>query len=537
MKKLILSLLFLPLFSYGGEVDPTVANLCENVDKIGSLAQIYEPTTMVVFSPVPPYTGIVSGLISKTSVIVDLCNFVNDMQTLEGNSKIFRSKNFLNDLTAKKWDAHFQQAEDTFNFGQNIYDMEDNESRKGYLESEQGSRDLNYFLASTKNYVDKNFNGSDADQESAQSQQQEINNLSRLITKKAIINEATNCPSLEDKPNYKNIYEKEIQPQEKILTKADEDVEFFKQKLSELGVKFLSFSDQDIYFANLDQLSRSGISMQVTLSKVNEESIKPGKVDSNGKPKRKKIAVSREVQSYTVRVEDTLFSNFIEKYSPLWQKWIKYTYLSNTKTYGLFFAQEKIESEFRDFSYECRESEIMAGYEQYSNYDVLLDKRLKQCKENLVIDEKTTENLLDFYLKKYKEAMYKQKNSVAKIWTLESTYFGRNRFVSSNGKNSAATSYQQENIQCSDTLSAAQLKKLDLEQTNNTVALRESILKSKMKQNILRKEEISQQKKVMKEASQRNAFIENQSNATRKIYKGQGTLIMPTKPGGSSNQK
>lgn len=537
MRKLFLSLLFLPFFSYGAEVDPTVANLCENIDKIGTLAQIYEPTMMTVISPVPPYTGLVMGVISKTSVIVDFCNFVNDMQTQDTTSKVFRTKQFTNDLTGRKWDSHFQQAEDTFNFSQSVYDFENNESRKGYLESEQGNRELNDFVKTTQVYVDKNFNGNDADKEAAQINQQEINSFSKLITKRAVINEATTCPSLEDKPNYRKIYEKEIQPQEKILEKAENDIEFYEQKLNELGPKFLEFSEQDIYFANLDKLKRAGVGLDVAITKKNEESVKAGKtLDSNGVPKKKRIAIAREVQTYTVKSEDTLFSNFIEKYSPVWQKWIKLTYLTNTKTYGLFYAQEKIESELRDFSYECRESDVMAGYENYPNYETLLDKRMKNCKENLTIDEKNSENLLDFYIKKYKEALYRKYSSVSKIWTAESLYFGRNRFVSANGKNSAATTYQAENIQCSDTLSAIEMKKLNLEQSSTNAELRESILKNKMKQNIMKQDSINQHKKIMKEVSQRNEYVENQSTSTRKSLKKEGTLMIPIRGGGSNGK-
>ena len=530
MKHFFLIILFLiSIKAYSGEVDPAVASFCENADKISTYAQIYEPTIMTVASPVPPYTGIVYGLVSKTSVLVDFCNLVNDLQSLEGNSKIFRSKQALNDLTGKKWDAHFQQAEDTFNFSQNIYDFENNEQRKGYLESQQGSRDLNDFVKSTQAYVDKNFNGYDADKESSQTQQLEINNLSRLIAKRSIIQEATSCPSLEDKPNYKKIYEKDIQPKEKILTKAEEDIEFFRGKLYELGPKFLDYSQQDAYYADLDKISRAAVSLKVTISKKNEETVKPGKVNPNtGVPKQKKIAIAREVQSYSVNLEETMISNFIEKFSPLWQRWIKVTYLTNTKEYGLFYAQEKIESELRDFSYECRESEIMSGYENYSNYDVLLEKRTKQCKENLVVDEKTSENLLDFYVKKYRDALYKKQSAIASIWTIESSEFGRNRFVSENGKNSAATSYQAENIQCSDTLSAAQLKKLNLEQTNTNAELRESILKNKMKQNVMRQNETKEHQKIMKETLRRKEYTENQSNKTRELMKKSGTSIYKT---------
>lgn len=539
MRSLFLSIIFLISFrAFSGEVDPSIAKLCENIDKIGTIAQTYENVIMTVASPVAPYTGLVYQMISKTHIIVDMCDFVNSYQSLDTEDRIRLTKNYTNTLTANKWDEHFQQADSTWNLANNIYDFESGEQRKGYIESPQGVRALYEFQKSSEDYYDRNFNSRDAESTEAQSKQQEADELAKLIAKNSIISEATNCPSLENAPNYKKIFEKDIKPPEEVKRKAEEDMAYYKQKILDMGSMFLENQySLDIYASDVNQFDNQGVKLTVNISEKNIPSTKPGTKDSKGVPKVKKINITQEVQTYSVQLFEDVFRKFVDVYGKEWQKWVRIKTLTDTTNYGLFFAEEKLTAELRDLSYECREQKLMEGSNPESiTYGPLLEKKLKDCKENIKIDEKSAENLIEYFVTNYKNARYRQQSSIAKIWNVESDQFGRNRFVSNIGKNSAVTSFQQQEVKCSENLTVSQMEKLQLDQSTNTVKLREMILKNKIKQTTMKQDAINEATKLSKEANLRRDLVEHKAAEDKRNMKKAGTMIVPIRgvPGSKS---
>lgn len=504
------------------DLDPTVSKLCANVDKIQTLAQIYEPTLMIAASPVPPFTGVVWGMIAKTNVVVDLCNFVNDYQTLGTQGKIRLTKNYTNTLTANKWDDHFKQAESTWNFAENAYDFENGESRPGYLQSAQAGRDISDFTKSSQEYYDRNFNKDARAEQNAQ-----VAELTQVIAQKALINNATLCPETENNPNYKKIYEKEIKPQEAIMDAAVPDIEYFKQKLIDAGTKFVNSQGELYdYIAMVENMEKYGVSSSVTVSTKVEETTKPGRLDTKGKPTVKKVAKTREVQSYSVQLDDQMFQKFVDKYSDQWKSWVKITSLTKTTEVGLFFVEDRLTKELRDISYECRESKLMSGVSQESKgYDQLYEKKKNECENNLVVNEKNTENIVSYFVSNFKNALYKKNKAKAVIWTIESDLLGVNRFSSQNGKNSAVSNINSDNVKCSEELTAAQLDKLEMAQQSNNLKLKEIILKNKIKQAEMRKNEAQTNYQAFEESKRRDRFIAQKKKEADKKRKSSGTLI------------
>lgn len=509
-------------FGQYDDLDPTVSKLCANVDKIQTLSQIYEPTLMIAASPVPPFTGVVWGMISKTNVVVDLCNFVNDYQTLSTQGKIRLTKNYTNTLTANKWDDHFKQAESSWDFAQNAYDFENGESRPGYLTSAQAGRDISEFSKSSQEYYDRNFN-----KDARAEQNAEITELTQVIAQNSLIKNATLCPETENNPNYKKIYEDDIKPQEVLMNEADPDIEYYKQKLIDSGAKFINSQGELYdYIAQLDNMEKYGIQSSVTLSTKVEETTKPGRLDAQGKPTVKKVAKTRQVQSYSVQIDDQRFQSFIDKYAEQWKTWVRITSLTKTSEVGLFFVEDRLTKELRDIYYECKESKLMSGVKPESKgYDQLYEKKKKECENNLVINEKNAENIVSYFVTNFKNALYKKNNAKAKIWTIESDILGINRFESQNGKNSPVANLQADNIKCSEELTAAQLDKLEMAQDSNNLKLKEIILKNKIKQAEMRKTEGRMTSEAFKESKRRDQFFDRKKKESERKRKSSGTII------------
>lgn len=515
------------VFGQYQDPDPTIAKLCSNIDKIQSIMQVYEPTYQIVTSPVPPFTGLVYGVVAKTNVVVDLCNFVNDFQTLNTQGKMRLSKNYTNTLTANKWAAHFEQAENTWSLADNAYDFENGESRPGYMGSAQANRDLNEFMVTSKEYYSTHISKEKQAEDNAT-----VAELTKTIANNSILANAVNCPDTSENPNYKKIYEKQIQPEEKIIAEAEPDIDYYKQQLFDIATKFLiNQSDLYDYESNLNLLEKIGINVSVSVSSKVEETTKPGRLDSSGKPKIKKVAITRPVHTYASELNAAVFQKFLDLYSEKWKEWITYMRLTKTSEVGLFNVEEKLTRELRNVYYECREAKLMAGVKpESSGYDVLLSKKTKDCQENLNIDEKTASNLIDYYVSNYKNALYKKFKAKAAIWTIESDLLGINRYSpDANGKNSPTANFQSENIKCSDELSAAQMDKIDLAQKNNTLKFKEIIATNRAKQLKMAQSKKEAEASYLKQLKQKNEFSKTLKERESKKQTKTGIILMTPK--------
>src|SRR5690606_13415393 len=103
---------------------------CKKVDQVGAILNSFT----VVQWPTTGYPGITMGMLSQSSVLMDFCTYINQLEHLDTTNAIFYSANYLNTLTGKKWDDHLQQADRTFNLANSLYDFENGQQRKGALE-------------------------------------------------------------------------------------------------------------------------------------------------------------------------------------------------------------------------------------------------------------------------------------------------------------------------------------------------------------------------------------------------------------------
>lgn len=496
---------------------------CQNIQKLGSIVNSY---TQVQW-PTTGYPGITMGLLSNTSVIMDFCNYIIQMEQLDSTQAIFFSANYLNTLTGKKWDDHLQQADKTWNIANSVYDFENGGTRKGALESASTHRELNEYIKDTKQWSSKTFNGKDADVRTRAQRENDMQRLAGAAFRRAITKEMTNCPEPTNNKNYIQLYQEQIAPKEKIRDESQEDYMFYKDKLFTMGPKFMgSETEIEKFIEEIEKIETFGVYYETKDSVVSDTTIKNSKTkkDANQKPVKEKQKITRSVQSFTAKIKDEMFNNFKTKYADRWTTWVQGTIYSNGSYGFLDNAESRVESEFIDLNYECNERKLMQGIDSdKSDYDFQLDKKRAECLASVQMDQKKIENLLNYYITKLQSSLYKFKNANAQIWTIESKELGRSRVISSKNQGD----FQQEEVTCSANLTPAEMDKLALKQQSINNEFNEIIARETTKQSIAEESERKQNEEYMKEKSIQKHMIEKKNQELENAGKINSGIIPP----------
>lgn len=512
-------------------MDQGVVDFCRNFSKISGISSVTTPIFWPAVSPVTPFGGIVSGLSQRTNVVIDLCDFVLSFEEWNTSQKINGSKRFLNDLTGRKHQEDFDMFDSTFNLAESVYDFDSGEQRKGGLQGEQAAREMNQYLKDLNVYI-ANKQMTEAEKKRNDTRYStEIQQFTDLVVKDANISEATRCPDASSNPKYKELYDKEIVPEEQILKDASADQDFYREKLYELG-QFMFNGDYESFSRfkyDTDRLPIMGTNLEVKKSSYNEETFKPGKrFDPKGRPIPEKKLIVKNYQIFNAKVYDEVLNSYKSKYNSKWQEAVRLEYLTKSTQYGVFAgASERVEKTFRNFNYECSEKKLMFGFDPNKpTYDIEYEKRKNECEASNTSSEKKEENLFQFYASNFFSSIYKEKKSLAKIWTFESKYLGTTRVVLDN----PTSGFQSENAKCANNLSEADMKKLAVMQKDIQTKYKEIIAKNKIKKNIRKENEKNQRVKEDKEYLRRKELIDNRN---KELYKQDriNTGISPPKGG------
>jgi len=521
MNRLLFLFIFLISFSHKSwavEVDPALVTMCENTNKIlgkvGMIVPIYWP----YFSPVTPYTGVTHGLLSTTSVITELCDFVIQLSTGNSKSQIFASKQFLNKLTGDRFQEDFNFVDKTFNYMESVYDFDSGERRPGFLESEASNREFNQYVKDTQEYIQSKQMSEYEKRLRNQGYSQDIQQISSLAAQNENLKQALNCPDPSANPKYADLYKSnDIQATQKENESAVEDSKFYKEQLLELGKMMFTGEYQKFstYQYEVDQMFSQGVYLSDSVGTYTFETYKKNKnyKDSNGHPINDKKVLKREYQIYSVEFHDDLFKNFKKKYEDPWESSVKWAYIKDTSQFGLFAgAGDRVEKSLRKLNYECRESKLMQGYDpNRPDYQITYDKKREDCENNLTMNEEKSKNLLSYYTSNLQTALYKDKKTLAKIWNFESYYLGRHRITT---QNKGIGSWTEENAKCSDELSIGDMSILKQKQLSVNNDLKEQIAKNKLKK-INRDESRSEQSKKLNEEYNRKSELVNEKTKER----------------------
>lgn len=519
------------------EIDPAFVSLCKNYTKISEIASTTLPTLFPATSPIPPFTGVVVGMVQRTSVMVDLCEFVNSFSEWNDSQRIWGSKRFINDLTGRKFQDDFDMVDKTWNMANSVYDFENGEKRKGGMESASTQREMNQYMKDLNEYSSKKQMSEAQRKRSEAGYVSEVKRFSDLVAKNANLNEAMNCPDTKNSPNYQELYKQnKIDEEEAIRRDAQRDMDFFKDRLYQMG-RFMAkgtFSKLNQFIADTDRLEIMGTTMTLEDSSYKEETYKPGtRKDKNGHAIPEKVVLTKKFQIFTAKNSPTVFTNYRGKYSDEWQTAVRYEYLQKSTEFGVFAgAGERVERTFRDLNYECTEKKLMGSYStEKSDYDVEYERRRQKCRAGVEIDQKKAENLFQYYAVQYSNALYREKKAVATIWTFESRYLGKNRMVT-NGDPS--TGFKTENVKCSEHLQPADMQRLAIKQEQIGTEIQEIIAKNKMQGNA--RKTIKNEERIKYNKNQARQIKAMEQNAKMRKENDRANMgIAPTRMGIGTN--
>lgn len=487
-------------------------SFCQDFSKIGGLLNSFQ----IVQWPVAGAPGIVTGLTQRTSIIHDLCDFLNQLAQLDGVNAVFFSANYLNELTGKKWDHHLKQADKTWNLANSIYDFDNGGVRQGALTSQSTARDLNDWMESTYSWHAKTFNNEEAYIKHRQEREGDMQNFSKASYQKAILKEATNCPTAPDNVNYQKIYSSKIQPIEVKREDYKEDVAFFKQQLYYMGPYFMN-NDGELqnYIKGLQLMERDAVTYKMAEKNKNQTTYK----NSNNKDAEdhviaKKQKMTVKTYTYSTSTDTKIFNDFKTKWLNQWGSYVTAKWTSSGSFGALTGdAKQSVENDFIDLGYECNPSRLQRGLNHEApDYDKQVEKLMTDCKKNTSSNQKKAQNLLEYYVNQYEESLTNFKNSNAAIWTFESESAGINHLVSTQSStDSSGSTFQQEQVSCSEKLSPAELGLLQVKQNNVQNDLAEMQVKESIKQStIMETNEI--EKNQLRDETQRKSLMNDEKN-------------------------
>lgn len=358
--------------------------------------------------------------------------------------------------------------------------------------------------------------------------QSEINNLSRISYQRSILKEATACPEQNTDTNYQDLYTKQMKEPETIKEQSEEDISFYKDKLYEMGSKFsANLEDAQAYYDSLDKFQTMGVAYKVQNNKGSLTTFKPKKTGSGKSLKvtQEKKTLDTVVQKWSAESFQSVLNDFKSKYGEQWKTWVTAQWVSEG-SYGILDdPAARVERDFKDLAGECNRSRIARNLNpEKATYEKDIEDGYNKCVENIKLDQKTSENLLNYYADKYFNSIYKFKTSNAKIWSLESQYLGRNRSVTSGG-----TDFQQEEVKCEASLQPIEMEKLKLKMQTVENDLNQQIAITTMKQTDMMQKQAQAEADYMKDIKRKDDFTEKQKERDNKRVRSSGTLMSPIK--------
>lgn len=470
--------------------------------------------------PFPPFIapGLVTGLSQGTSIVTYVCNVLTQVAQFGTQEGIHGIRGVGNALTGNRWDSHLDQVDLTWKIANTVYDFDNGTFRKGALESESAHRDMRDFMKESYGWYQTTFNQSDARIKNRTEQENELQQFSNLVHRRAILAEATNCPDPSGNPNYDKIHDIEIKPLQRKIDEADVDMDFYKTKLIEMGVRF-SNNQEDYakYINGVEKLVTQGVNYQISYKPKTETKKvpNPSRKDKNGKPILMDKTMTIQTQVWTARVFSDVFQDFKKNYYERWANYVTQAFVaSDSRGMLVTNPQERVEAEFKDFAYECNPGKLMSAVSvDRPDYEKIYEERTTKCREDVKMNQKKAENLLDYYVNQLQISTLAYKKAKGELWTKESWYLGTMRSVNTRDKTDG---FQQQEVACAEgnELTPAEMDQIARKQQSVTTELKEVIAKQQTKKTIHMEEKAKAASQTMKTLNTKND-LENRKNASQ----------------------
>jgi hypothetical protein len=504
-------------------------SICQQVQTLGAILNAFQ----VIQWPVAGFPGIVMGLSQRSSVIMEICDFVNQVSQLDTANAVFFSANYLNELTGNKWDDHLLQARKSYDLATSTYDFENGRFQAG-LYSVAYAQQLNDYIGSSYHFYQKT-QGKDVYLKSRAESEADMNQLAQLSYKRAAYSSAIDCPASSNSDKKTDLSKIEGVRQKYItaIDQAKEDIDFYGEKLTRMGPKFVYNENEFLEFQkDLSKLSVNSVTFARPVKKVYKEqtTIKTGKTDKKtGVAETKTKNVDRVGYVYDIHVDQTPFNKMKDFWAPKWKSYVKAKVAANggkgilTGSAGIpgvskdtpqNEAVKAVEEDFKDLDFECAENRLNDQLRADDpEYYAKLDNLKKRCKERESITIAEANGLLDYYSRKLLEAIRNQKKNEAALYTQDSQYLSIHRMVPpSGGKSSSAP----PDVKCPEVLSDGDRQQLALKQQAVQNQLTEIIAENSLKEASDRDLEKVQNEEESKEWKNRATMAEEQNKNSKK---------------------
>lgn len=504
-------------------------SICQEVQTLGAILNAFQ----VIQWPVAGFPGVVMGLSQRSSVIMEICDFVNQVSQLDTANAVFFSANYLNELTGNKWDEHLLQARRTYDLATSTYDFENGRFQSG-LYSVAYAQQLNDYIGSSYHFYQKT-QGKDVYLKNRAEREADMNQLAQLSYKRAAYASAIDCP-VPSKTDQKTDLSKIEAVRQKYIREIDEakeDIDFFGSQLTKMGPRF-SYNEEEFleYQKDLAALSTSSVTFRRPVQKTYEEETtkKTGKVDKKtGVAEKKTSKIKKIGYVYDIQTDGRFVTTMKEKWGEKWKSYTKAKALSYggkgilTGSAGIpgiskdtpeNEATKAIEEEFRDLDYECAESRLEDTLNpsdpDYASRLALLKKR---CQEKQSISISESKGLLNYYAVRLYESTVRMRRNEASLYTQDSQYLGIHRFVQQSGGKNASTP---PDIKCPEVLSDADRQQLALKQQAVQSQLMEVIATNSVKEQTDKEAARLQSQEEAKEWRSRAIMAEEQNKNRKK---------------------
>jgi hypothetical protein len=519
---------------YAVNVPSGMIRFCEQVSRISNILASY---TYIQW-PVVGVPGITAGLSSRTSVILELCDYVQQLQQLETADAIFLTGQVLNQMTDNRWEHHLNFAESTWSLAQNAYDFENGEFRKGALESEAFHQEMNAYMNDSYYWYNKTFNGQEKTLKDRAQRESDMREIANTSYERATLEEALDCPDSSEASNvnYGQVYDSKIRPKIEPMEEAKEEAEFYFSQLLLMGPYFMNNeADHKKYVFRVEAMFYNGVTYNVQTRRRQDSTTKftanknQGQAGAEAEPKTQQV--ERQYQVFSPKVQQNLFQTFRQEYEGKWSSYVSQRVVSKGFDDLLDDPRQHIQEEFIDLDYECAQFKLMRGIDSSrGDYDQLFLQRRRQCEQRIILNEQKIANLLIYYTNRLQITLQQWKSQQYEIYNIRSREMGETIVMTASGDKG---DIRKEKVSCvsGNKMSASTMMKLNAKINSNNAKINEQLAADTKKLLIAQENERKEKIEVAREAAIREEFSERRS---RQLQEASSTSAISSPMGQSA---
>ena len=482
--------------------------LCQNIQFVSSIVNAWANASF----PVTGMPGMVVMFVQRTNPLLDMCDFIIQLQSADTTEAIFLTADKLNDITEQKWDDYLKLTKKTHQLANSLYDFESGKKRSGTIDAVSLANDVGDF----QRMVTEISTGNNPQAiKKRQEYDQRINELAENAHNLAILKEGTTCPEPpNNSPDYFRIVETEFAPRQKLIQTTEQDINFIRYQLIDLGPRFIrGTAEVEKYYEDVQNLLVLGVTYRVDDKTQTKQTVKPtGQTKKDGTAVKKKENIQQAIQQFTATMNSQVFNEFRQKYERKYAAWANDFWKMHADNEG---GRALLVSVFKPLSFECNETKLMRGYEslQGDEYERKKIERFKACEASNKPDQKKAAGLMSIYLTSLRDTLLTNKKAQGEIWTLESKYLGRKRSVALNKPGN----YFQESVVCEKSPELIDLELIQTKQQEVNATYNEIIARETLKDAMVRDEEIRRQSDLANKSQQKKTQIEQDNRASKEL--------------------